>query len=77
MLIFIGWIFFSIVSGMFARFHRDRSGIGWFLLAILFSPFVALVLLAVLPRRDTQQSIDRHYRDASGRFVSTTQRVYK
>ena len=46
---FLGWIFFSIVAGMFAQIRRNRNGAGWFFVAILFSPLVAFVLLLILP----------------------------
>jgi hypothetical protein len=45
---FLGWIFFSIVAGMFAQIRRNRNGAGWFFVAIFFSPLVAFVLLAIL-----------------------------
>jgi hypothetical protein len=33
---------------MFAHLHRNRSGSGWFMIGLVFSPLVAFVLLAVL-----------------------------
>jgi YD repeat-containing protein len=44
----LGWLFFSVATGMFASLHRNRSGIGWFFVALFFTPLVAFVLLAIL-----------------------------
>jgi hypothetical protein len=44
----LGWLFFSIAAGMFAHIRRNRNGIGWFFVAIFFTPLVAFVLLAIL-----------------------------
>jgi hypothetical protein len=43
-----GWIFFCVAAGMFAHIRRNRSGANWFLVALVFSPLVAFVLLAIL-----------------------------
>jgi hypothetical protein len=48
MLAFLGWIFFSVAAGMFASIHRNRSGMGWFFVAVFFTPLVAFVLLLIL-----------------------------
>jgi hypothetical protein len=42
------WLFFCVLVGLFANQRRNRSGIAWFLLAFLFSPLVAFLLVAVL-----------------------------
>lgn len=43
------WPFFSILVGVFAS-RRGRSGIGWFLCALLLSPLLAwIALLAIGP----------------------------
>ena len=52
---FIGWIFFCVVAGMYAHFHRNRSGIGWFFVGFFFTPLVALILLLVLPALTAEQ----------------------
>lgn len=44
----LGWLFFSVAAGMFAHNRRNRSGFGWFVVAVIFSPLVAFVLLAIL-----------------------------
>jgi hypothetical protein len=45
---FLGWIFFSIAAGLFASQRRNRSAIGWFFVAIVFTPIAAFVLLLIL-----------------------------
>lgn len=46
--IFIFWIGLAIVVGVAAS-RKGRSGFGWFLLACVFSPLLAGLLLLVLP----------------------------
>jgi hypothetical protein len=43
-----GWFFFAVAAGMLASIRRNRDGVGWFFVAILFSPLVAFVLLLIL-----------------------------
>lgn len=53
----VGWLFFSVAVAMFATMRRYRNGGGWFLIALLFSPLVAFVLLLILqplPRKMTR-----------------------
>ena len=45
------WLGFSIGVGVAAN-TRDRSGVGWFLLALLISPLLAGFILLALPRRE-------------------------
>lgn len=40
----LGWIVLSIAVGAVAA-RKDRSGFGWFLLAIVISPLIAIVFL--------------------------------
>lgn len=47
--IFLLWAGLAIVAGIAAR-GRGRSGLLWFVIAALFSPLIALILLAFLPR---------------------------
>jgi len=42
------WFVLAFVIGVAAE-RRGRSGFGWFLLAVLLSPLIAGILLAVLP----------------------------
>lgn len=60
--IFLIWLFLSVAAGMFAAIHRNRNGVGWFFVAIIFSPLVAFVLLLILqpsktPRKMTRRQI--------------------
>jgi hypothetical protein len=65
-LIVLAWIGIAIVIGVGAR-SRGRSGLGWFLLAILLSPLIAGVLLVVLPDLYVRELLQRTYRDADDR----------
>lgn len=40
------WFFGAIIVGVFAA-NRGRSGLGWFVLALLISPLLGLLLVAV------------------------------
>ena len=42
------WIGFSILVGLFASQRRNRSGVGWFLLALLVSPFLAILAALIV-----------------------------
>jgi hypothetical protein len=42
------WIIFAFAVGFIAS-QRGRSGFGWFLLAILISPLIAVIILALIP----------------------------
>lgn len=44
----VGWVVLAIVVAFVAPI-RGRSGFGWFLVALLLSPVIALLLLIVLP----------------------------
>lgn len=44
--ILIFWIGFSIAVGFFAS-SRGRSGFGWFLLACIISPLLAIIFAAI------------------------------
>ncbi len=46
--ILLVWLIFAVIVGAGAN-GRGRSGFGWFLLAVLISPLLALILLVVLP----------------------------
>lgn len=45
--ILIGWFVFSTIVGIVAA-SRGRSGVGWFLLAALVSPLVAVIFCLIL-----------------------------
>jgi hypothetical protein len=42
------WIAFSVLVGVFAQVRRNREGIVWFFLALILSPIIAGVLVAIL-----------------------------
>lgn len=46
--LFLFWFLFSVVVGIAAS-SRGRSGFGWFVLAMLISPLLAVILVAVMP----------------------------
>lgn len=48
MVTFIFWLMFSALVGVFAS-KRGRSGFGWFLIALILSPLIAAILLALIP----------------------------
>jgi len=44
------WLACSILVGLFASIRRGRSGVGWFFISLIISPFFAgLLLLILLP----------------------------
>jgi hypothetical protein len=57
---FLLWVFFCFAAGMFAHFHCNRNGAGWFAIAFLFSPLVAFVLLAILPAAELPANKSKH-----------------
>ncbi len=59
LVMFFGWIVFAIGVGVFAG-GRGRNGAGWGFLALLISPLLAFIIVAVLPdlasaERDRQE----------------------
>ena len=54
------WIVLAIATG-FAAKSRGRDGVGWFLLAILISPVLALILLIAFPSRFVGRSKICHF----------------
>ena len=48
MLIVAIWLAFAILVGVVAS-SRGRSGFGWFCIAALISPLIAILVLMVLP----------------------------
>ncbi|MGH6624313.1 MAG: hypothetical protein ACREBN_10090 [Burkholderiaceae bacterium] len=51
---FAFWLMFAIVVGVAAS-SRGRSGFGWFLLAVVISPLIALLLVLVMPKKVAAQ----------------------
>jgi hypothetical protein len=48
LLVVIGWVIFACVVGAAAS-GRGRSSVGWLILALIISPLLAGILLAILP----------------------------
>lgn len=46
-MVFFGWVAFAVVVGVAAN-ARGRSWIGWFLIALVLSPLLALILVLVM-----------------------------
>ncbi len=42
------WLVLAVLVGVFASVRRNRSGVGWAVLAVLLSPLVAGILVAIL-----------------------------
>lgn len=49
---FLFWVLFAAVVAIVAS-SRGRSGFGWFLLAVIISPLLAIILVALLPSMKT------------------------
>jgi hypothetical protein len=48
----------------FIASQRGRSGVGWFLLALLISPLIAVIVLALIPSRSpSATSLESQVRD--------------
>jgi hypothetical protein len=43
----VGWVFLSILVGVFAS-SKKRSGIGWFFLSLIISPLITFIILLVI-----------------------------
>jgi hypothetical protein len=44
------WVSVALLTGGFAH-GRGRTGLGWFLLALIFGPIAVLFLVLLQPRR--------------------------
>jgi hypothetical protein len=42
------YIAFSVAAGVFAGRWRNRSGFGWFFLALIITPLLAFIFCAIL-----------------------------
>lgn len=51
--LFAFWFIFAVILGVAAS-SRGRSGLGWWFLAMIISPLLALILLALLPSLASQ-----------------------
>ena len=46
----LGWTIFCTIVALVA-WWRGRNGFGWFVLAFIITPLLALILLAAMPAR--------------------------
>ena len=59
--IFIFWLLFAVAVGAIAS-SKGRSGIGWFLLAVIISPLIAVIIVAIIGEiGEPALSADRTY----------------
>jgi hypothetical protein len=50
LLLILFWLVaFSTLVGVFARYRRNRNGIGWAVLSFVMSPLLTGILVAILP----------------------------
>jgi hypothetical protein len=59
--IFLFWLIASVLVGIGAA-GRGRNGFGWFLLAVIISPLLAFILLALLPNLRLLAMMEAPYR---------------
>ena len=52
------WVIGSIFVGWVAR-QKNRSGFGWFINGLIFSPLLAMIALAAVPAREPRKADDR------------------
>lgn len=57
--IFIGWIFLSVLVGVAAS-SRGRGSGTWFLLAMIFSPLLAIIGLVLVPNLKSAPNPETH-----------------
>ena len=50
---FVGWGTLSLINAGLAQ-GKNRSGLNWFLLSLLFGPFATFVLVALFPKLPSQ-----------------------
>lgn len=71
------WLIFAIVVGVGAS-GRGRSGFGWFLLAMIISPLLAVILLFLLPvRTRSAEPVDQEDRMKCPQCAELIQREAK
>jgi hypothetical protein len=58
--IFVFWLLCAVGVGAIAS-SKGRSGVGWFFLAVIISPLIALIIVAVIGQPVPVLSADRTY----------------
>ena len=51
--LFVFWLAFAGAVGIFAHVRRNRFGFGWFLIALVISPLLAGIFVAILKEGET------------------------
>ena len=74
--IFICWMVLSIAAGLFAEVRRNRSGVGWFILALIISPLLAGIFVAILKELPSKKNIQNYIENemADGRMLANVLR---
>jgi hypothetical protein len=57
MFVVVIWLTFAALVGVAAS-SRGRLGLGWFCLAVLLSPLVAIIVLLVLPDLELRDQLN-------------------
>jgi hypothetical protein len=74
--IFLVWFGLAVLVGIFAETRRNRNGVAWFFWAVLISPLLAGILLAILREipppvtAHTSAQLASYYAEAGPRPVS-------
>ena len=63
-MVVVGWFVFSLVPAIIAN-HKGRSGVGFYLLSVFFSPVVGLIGALIISR--DQAELDRRIALKGGR----------
>ena len=66
-IVVVCWFVLAIVVGVAAG-GRGRSGVGWFALALIFSPLIAGLLLLILPDTRTHE-VPKEIADANASSI--------
>jgi hypothetical protein len=64
------WLATSAIVGVFASQRRNRSGFGWFVLALVISPVLAFLLCAAMREAEYRISIGDRMRSDPAFFVA-------
>jgi hypothetical protein len=54
----VGWVMLSVAAGLYAA-RLGRSGFGWALFAVIFSPLMAFAFVFALGRRSADEDEER------------------
>jgi hypothetical protein len=69
------WVIGSIFVGWVAR-QKNRSGFGWFINGLIFSPLLAMIALAAVPALESREDVDhRNWEDETARIRRSGRRT--